>query len=57
MTKYLDKNWEKWYKNIEPIITTVEEENRRMTLRRKTVKMNEDDPDEDTEGDKNKPMS
>ena len=51
VTKFLDRNWAKWYENVEPIILTQEEENRRQTVRRKTVKMCEEDPDEDQEKD------
>ena len=29
VTKFLDRNWAKWYENVEPIIMTQEEENRR----------------------------
>lgn len=44
MIKYVDNYWNKWKKNVEPIIADAEKE--RTAIRRKTVKMCESDPDE-----------
>lgn len=47
MTKFIDRNWAKWMENITPCIATAEEEKVNMS-RRKSVKMHDDDPDEET---------
>ena len=48
MTKFIDRNWAKWMESIAPIITTEEEEKKHMQGRRRTIKMNDEDPDEET---------
>ena len=47
MTKFIDRNWNRWMENITPIIVSAAEEAKN-AVRRLTVKMNEDDPDEET---------
>jgi len=46
ITRFLERNWSKWEENVVPIIQTVEEVALSMA-RRKTVKMNDYDPDEE----------
>ena len=46
MTKFVDKNWAKWQKNVEPIIMTHDEEKKRRATRRKSVFMNLDEANE-----------
>lgn len=56
MTKYVDRNWEKWNKNVEPILVDMEAEKVQAAgARRKTLKMCEEDPDEDDDGDSGTP--
>ena len=46
MTKFIDRNWARWMENVSPIIVSAAEEAKN-AVRRLTVKMNEDDPDEE----------
>lgn len=54
MTKYIDRNWAKWMENIAPIIATAAEEAVSMG-RRRTVKMNDEDPDEEQKSNQREP--
>ena len=47
MTNFVDRYWAKWEKNIEPVITDDAQDKQLMLKRRNTIKMNEDDPDEE----------
>ena len=47
ITRFLDRNWAKWEENVVPIIQTAEQIAQGLQ-RRRTVKMNEDDPDEES---------
>ena len=47
MTKFIERNWARWMENITPMIVSAAEEAKN-SARRLTVKMNEDDPDEET---------
>ena len=48
MTKFIDRNWSRWATYIEPLLVQVEEEQSKTVARRRTIKMYEDDPDEET---------
>lgn len=54
MTKFIDRNWAKWEENIAPIIATAAEEAVSMG-RRRTVKMNDEDPDEEQKSNQREP--
>ena len=47
MANFVDRYWAKWEKNIEPVITDDALDKQLMLKRRNTIKMNEDDPDEE----------
>lgn len=47
MTKYVNRYWKDWYKNVAPAIKDEAEE--KNPPRRKTLKMCEEDPEEDKE--------
>ena len=46
MTKFIDRNWNKWMDNITPMIVSAADEAKN-AMRRLTVKMNDEDPDEE----------
>lgn len=46
MTKYIENNWAKWEANLAPILDASEKAEQSKS-RRKTVKMNEYDPNEE----------
>ena len=46
MTKFIDRNWAKWEANLAPVLAATEEEEKANKNRRRTIKMNDDDPDE-----------
>ena len=47
MANFVDRYWAKWEKNIEPVITDDAQDKQLMLKRRNTIKMNEDDPDDE----------
>lgn len=50
MTKFIDRNWAKWEANLEPVLVAAKEEEQSKN-RRMTVKMNADDPDEESKNE------
>ena len=47
MKNFIERNWARWNENIAPMIVAKAEEAKN-AMRRATVKMNDDDPDEET---------
>ena len=46
MTKFIDRNWAKWEANLAPVLAATQEEEASKN-RRRTIKMNDEDPDEE----------
>ena len=44
ITRFIERNWQNWEKNVQPMIMTLEAE-QASRARRKTMKMNDEDPD------------
>ena len=56
MTKYIDRNWEKWEQNIAPLLAAAADEEKSKN-RRMTMKMYEEDPDEEQKQDSQGPFT